>query len=78
VDEDALLAAIRRGELAGAALDVRQQEPPMADDLLKVQSRILSTPHIAGLTQEAGRRTALMVVEDVIRVLSGQPPLSSV
>lgn len=78
VDEDALLAAIRRGELAGAALDVRQQEPPVADDLLKDQSRILSTPHIAGLTQEASRRTALMVVEDVIRVLSGQPPLSSV
>lgn len=78
VEEAALLDAIRQGTLAGAALDVRRQEPPPPDDDLRVTERILSTPHIAGLTKEAGRRTALMVAEDVLRILSGQLALGAV
>jgi len=78
VDEAALLDAVRQGTLAGAALDVRHQEPPSMDDELRTMERILGTPHIAGLTQEAGRRTVEMVAEDVLRILSGQPALSAV
>jgi len=78
VDEAALLNALRQGTLAGAALDVRNQEPPSTEDELCTLDRILLTPHIAGLTQEAGRRTAVMVAEDVLRILSGQPALSAV
>jgi D-3-phosphoglycerate dehydrogenase/(S)-sulfolactate dehydrogenase len=78
VNEDDLVAAVKSRRLAGAVLDVRSQEPPPKEDGLRLPPEIVSTPHIAGLTQEAGRRTALMVAEDVLRVLSGRAPLGAV
>jgi phosphoglycerate dehydrogenase-like enzyme len=78
VDEDALLSAIQQGTLSGAALDVRSQEPSLKTDKLLDESRILLTPHISGLTREAGVRTATTVAEDVLRVLRGQPPMAAV
>ncbi len=78
VDEGALLEAIRRGDLGGAALDVRVQEPSGEDDPLAAEPKILRTPHIAGLTEEAGVRTAAMVADDVLRVLTGESPLAPV
>lgn len=78
VDEEALLKAVQTGQLAGAALDVRTHEPSPSNDALYRESRILLTPHISGLTAEAGMRTATTVAEDVVRVLSGQPPMAAV
>lgn len=78
VDEEALSLAVRRGDIAGAALDVRPQEPPTPDDFLTQEPRILLTPHIAGLTAEASVRTAETVATDVVRVLNGQAPLAAV
>ncbi len=78
VDEGALLHAIHQGRLGGAALDVRLQEPSGEDDPLAAEPKILRTPHIAGLTAEAGVRTAEMVADDVVRVLAGESPLASV
>jgi D-3-phosphoglycerate dehydrogenase len=78
VDEPALAGALRSGRLAGAALDVRDPEPPAADDLLAGLPNVLLTPHIAGVTEESLRRACLHVAEDVLRVLAGERPQSEV
>ncbi len=78
VDERALVEALNCGRVAGAALDVRIHEPMTADDPLREDPRVLLTPHISGLTREAGIRTAITVANDVARVLSGQTPIAAV
>lgn len=78
VEEPALLDAVKSGHLAGAFLDVRSVEPPARPDPMDDEPRIILTPHISGLTQEAGIRTARMVALDVLRVLGGEPPVASV
>lgn len=75
VDEAALLAALTSGRLAGAALDVREQEPPPRPDPLAAMDQVILTPHIAGLTESAQDRVGRQVAADVERVLRGQPPL---
>lgn len=77
VDEKALAAAIASGHLGGAALDVREEEPPVRPDPLADMahdSNIILTPHVAGLTVEAQRTVARHVAGDVIKVLSGRSP----
>lgn len=78
VNEAELLETIQNGGIGGAALDVRNVEPMAGEDPLAADRRILLTPHISGLTREAGLRTAIIVAEDVKRVLSGQAPVASV
>ena len=76
VDEQALATALRQGKLAGAALDVRENEPPGNDDPLRGLENVLLTPHIAGVTEASNLRVSLHVANDVLRVLSGSAPLS--
>ncbi len=71
VDEAALAQALREGWLAGAALDVRDPEPPLQPDPLDGVPGLIRTPHVAGLTQEAQRLTGLHVAHAVLRVLAG-------
>ena len=78
VDEAALAEALGRGKLAGAALDVRDPEPPGLDDPLAGLSNVLLTPHIAGVTEESIRRASMLVAGDVLRVLAGERPQSEV
>ncbi len=78
VDEEALWRVLQEERLAGAALDVREQEPPREPDALAGDDRVLLTPHIAGLTAEARQRTSRLVAEDVVRVLNGQAPRARV
>jgi D-3-phosphoglycerate dehydrogenase len=78
VDEAALLRAVQAEWIAGACLDVRELEPPVQDDPLAREPRIMLTPHIAGLTAEARQRTANLVVDDVARVLRGEAPRAAV
>ena len=66
-----LLEALKTGMIAGAALDVRSVEPPVAGPLEKVPNLIL-TPHIAAFTREAQNRVTRAVCEDVARVLDGK------
>jgi D-3-phosphoglycerate dehydrogenase / 2-oxoglutarate reductase len=75
VDEAALYHALREGRLAGAALDVRDQEPPGSHPIHALPSVVL-TPHIASWTRESLRRVISTVAGDVDRVLSGQPAQS--
>ena len=74
VDENALVEALSSGWLAGAALDVRAEEPPKADSILNRLPNCLLTPHIAAMTHESQLRCCMDVAEDVARVLSGKSP----
>ena len=78
VDESALARALQEGKLAGAALDVREQEPPPQPDPLSGLKNLILTPHIAGVTEASLERAALHVSEDVLRVLRGERPISPV
>ena len=76
VDEHALAQALDRGHLAGAGLDVYEEEPLQADNpLLKVdRHKIVMTPHCAGLTDRAMQRMADMVCSGIFAVLDGEHP----
>jgi D-3-phosphoglycerate dehydrogenase len=74
IEED-LFQALKEGRLAGAALDVREKEPPSATSPLHGLDNVILTPHTAGLTYEAQEKVVDAVGEDVDRVLSGQPAL---
>jgi len=73
VDEAALAAAIRNGEIAGAAIDVFEKEPPAGSPLLAVEPTSF-TPHLGASTKEAQVRVGETVADDVFRVLAGQKP----
>lgn len=71
VNESDLYQALQSGQIAGAAIDVMDREPPTGSPLLNLDNIIL-TPHIAGLTGESQIRTSVLVAREVCKVLSGQ------
>ncbi|MCL6637591.1 MAG: hydroxyacid dehydrogenase [Alicyclobacillus sp.] len=73
VDEQALYEALRQAPDRRAVLDVREQEPPPADDPLRNLPQVLLTPHIAGLTEESVQRVARAVLCGIDRVLRSSP-----
>ena len=73
VDEAALVDALRSGTIAGAGIDVYEEEPPAADNPLWELSNIIVTPHRAGFSSE-GVYGSSMVVEDIVRVFNGEEP----
>lgn len=77
VREKDLAEALKAGRLAGAALDVRQKEPPVVGDL-EGMANVILTPHIAAFTHEAQGRVVNAVCDDVTRVLEGRPALNAV
>ena len=74
VDEAALYDHLVKGKIAGAALDVFAQEPPSSDHPLLGLDNFIATPHIGGMTEEAMRRMAITVAEEILRVLHGERP----
>jgi glyoxylate reductase len=68
VDESALVGALRRGELAGAALDVFEHEPVVSEELLGMENVVL-TPHIASATRETRQAMGMLVVSALRAVL---------
>jgi D-3-phosphoglycerate dehydrogenase len=77
VDEDALLEALQAGKIAGAALDVFEQEPLGESQLRELDSVIL-TPHLGASTAEAQVNVAIDVAEQIRDVLLGLPARSAV
>ncbi|WP_342043574.1 hydroxyacid dehydrogenase [Bacillus sp. OTU2372] len=75
VDEYALLDAVESGKIAGAYLDVLEQEPVEPNHFLLNNKQIFITPHIAGLTIESQERTTDMICEEVLKVLNGRNSL---
>ncbi|KGJ05459.1 D-3-phosphoglycerate dehydrogenase [Paracoccus halophilus] len=73
IDEDALLAAVQSGHLAGAGLDSFAVEPPPADHPFWAEPRIVVTPHIGGVTREAGARVGVDAVRGIFDILEGTP-----
>jgi D-3-phosphoglycerate dehydrogenase / 2-oxoglutarate reductase len=72
IDEQALLAALNSGKVAGAALDVFAIEPPQDSELAK-HPHVIATPHIGGQTVEAQIRAANDISHEVLAALSGAP-----
>lgn len=72
VEEEALLAAVSGGHLAGAAVDVFSKEPA-PDTILAADSRIIVTPHLGASTAEAQERVAVDVAEQILSILTGGP-----
>jgi D-3-phosphoglycerate dehydrogenase len=74
VDEDALYRCLVDGRIAGACLDVFEEEPPdFAKPLYRLEN-VIVTPHIAGTTSESRRRGTELVIEQVRKALSGEIP----
>lgn len=65
VDENALCEAIKNGTIAGAALDVFNQEPPPSDHPLLGLEQVIVTPHLGASTTEAQEGVALTVAEQM-------------
>ena len=74
VDVAALVEALDTGVIKGAGLDVLQQEPAGADHPLVRHSKIIVTPHFSFYSEEAVRDLHTRGAEEVVRILTGQPP----
>lgn len=72
IDEGDLLAALNSGQVAGAALDVFESEPPGRNPLVE-HPRVVASPHIGAQTAEAQTRAARDVAEEVLNALTGKP-----
>jgi lactate dehydrogenase-like 2-hydroxyacid dehydrogenase len=77
VDEEALAWALQQHLLAGAALDVYENEPAVHPDLLRLEN-VLLVPHLGSGTTETRLAMASLAADNVVAVLSGRPPLTPV
>lgn len=73
-DELALAQALRSGHLAGAGLDVWQEEPPALDHPLLALANVVATFHTAGVSHEGRHNVASMAANQLIDLLRGERP----
>lgn len=74
VDEPALVAALRAGRIAGAGIDVFEEEPPSADNPLFHMPNVAVTPHSAGSAQECLEEIATTLARDLHALMRGIRP----
>lgn len=77
IDTVALIEALQQKRIAGAALDVFDDEP-LVPDALKSLSNVVLTPHVGGLSPEASEATVQMVADNLLAFFAGQPVLTPV
>ena len=77
IDEDALYHALKTGQLAGAALDVFENEPATDTPLLELEN-VLALPHLGASTSEAQEHVAIEVAQQVRNALRGEPVANAV
>lgn len=73
VDEHALVAALKSGKIAGAGIDVHENEPEINPEMLLMENVIL-TPHIASATVEVREKMTAQAVDVIIKTLAGEKP----
>jgi D-3-phosphoglycerate dehydrogenase / 2-oxoglutarate reductase len=73
VDEPALYDALVSGKLAGAGLDVFEQEPPPTGHSLFELPNVIVAPHVAGVTREAVDRMSEQTARNILSALDGEP-----
>jgi phosphoglycerate dehydrogenase-like enzyme len=73
VDQEALIAALQNGTIAGAALDVVEPEPLPADCPLWDMANVILTPHISGAVEGYGHRAAQIFLANLGRYVRGEP-----
>ena len=78
IDEAALAEALKEGKIAGAALDVYEQEPLGESPLRALGKEMVMTPHLGASTEEAQANVAIDVAEQIRDVLLGLPARSAV
>lgn len=77
IDTEALIQALQQQRIAGAALDVFDDEPQVPD-ALKTLNNVILTPHVAGLSPEASRGTVQLVADNLLAFFAGKPVLTPV
>ena len=78
VSEEDLIWALENHEIAGAALDVMEQEPPKKDNPLFGFDNVLITPHTAWYSEESQAVLQRTPAEEIVRVFNGEVPLNVV
>ena len=78
VDEAALTGALERGEIAGAGLDVFEQEPTPAGNRLLKMDNVIATPHSAGASDVSMTKAMVNIGREAARILRGTWPMSLV
>jgi D-3-phosphoglycerate dehydrogenase / 2-oxoglutarate reductase len=77
INEADLMAALKAKTIAGAALDVRTQEPPIKGEMEEIPNLIL-TPHVAGITKESQLRINQILTSNIELVLNSKPATHAV
>ena len=78
IKTDALVEALKARRIAGAALDVFEEQPLPANSVLFDFPNVLLTPHSAAITASSSRAMSVGAAEEMVRILQGEQPLNLV
>jgi D-3-phosphoglycerate dehydrogenase len=76
IDTQALADALEQGQILGAGLDVFENEPLLTDHPLVSMTNVILTSHVAWYSKDSCRDLQTGAAEEVLRVLSGKPPVN--